>query len=138
MQKNKLPCRARSVLAGLALAGVLSACMSPATKLHRDPEDWQSAEFVGLVDDHAVNVSLMSDCRTQREATPAERDNFALIRQRNHEGKFVQTQRYWIVAAGRQAQLKGGDVVYFNTRDCQAPLAPTQEVLKRRSQYVAD
>lgn len=125
MQENRFIHRTSVVVTSLATAGMLSACMSPAINPHGGREDLQSAEYVALVTDRAVAEPLVSDCRIQRDALSAGSDSFALITKSNYEGKFVRTHRYWIVAVDRQEKFRSGEVVYFNSRDCQVPLAST-------------
>lgn len=122
MQKNSLTHCGRALLGSLALAGALSACMSPAANLHRNTDDWQSAEFVERLTDQAVDVPLVSDCRKQVEGSKKEIGQFALIRQRDHQGKFVQTLRYRVVAIDAQEPHQNGEWVYFAPNSCQVPL----------------
>lgn len=118
MPRSNAILRTRAVASCLALAFLQSACMSPVAKLNRGDGNWRSAEFVRIVSDRAIDLPLALDCRKE----VAGNNTFALTRQRVYESRFVHPSRYWIVPTEGREQLKEGDVVYFNIKDCRMPL----------------
>lgn len=103
----------------LSLSLLVSACASLDTEDYGHKDGWRRGRVVEVGDVDAPMKASQKDCRTEMvQSTPFK--HFAVVSY--NFGGSPKLKAKQISAVPENLDLKAGDFVYVNIKDCQAPL----------------